>query len=166
MAILVQLVTRLHGTETENDFQVLEFPCKQETINSFMGVRRWYLKASRQFTLKKGCKSDKYCQTLKFCQILENHPIKFKFSGYGFLNRYFDIFFWSNSEMVWWKPLVDLTWNDPVMFHGGELYKSHILIGWGPGPAYPGAMESACDFTILGAYGHKRHGARQKAGSA
>ena len=55
-----------------------------------------------------------YRQTLNLCQILENHPIKFKFSGYGFLNRYFDIyFFWSNSEMVWWKARVDLAWNDP-----------------------------------------------------
>ena len=83
-------------------------------INSFMGFRRWYLKASWQFTLKKGRKSDKYRQTLNLCQILENHLIKFKFSGYVFLNRYFYInCFGYNSEMVWWKPLVDLTWNDP-----------------------------------------------------
>ena len=66
---------------------------------------------------KKGRKSDKYHQTLNLCQILENLPIKFKFSGCVFLNRYFDIYlFGSNSEMVWWKPLVDLTWNDPIAF--------------------------------------------------
>ena len=69
---------------------------------------------------KKGRKSDKYCQTLNLCQILENHAIKLIFSGYGFLNRYFDIYYWYNSEMVWWKPLVDLTWNHPPVNRSGS----------------------------------------------
>ena len=42
---------------------------------------------------KKGRNSDKYRQTLNLCQILENHPIKLIFSRYGFLNKYFDIYF-------------------------------------------------------------------------
>ena len=32
-----------------------------------------------------------------------------------------------------------------------ELYKYHILIGQGPGPAYSDAMWSTCDFRLTGA---------------
>ena len=47
-----------------------------------------------------------------------------------------------------------------------ELYKSHILIGQGPGCAYSGCHVERSQRHIYGCLGRKCHGSRQKARSA
>ena len=64
---------------------------------------------------KKGGVNQTNIAKLWTCQILENHPIKLIFSGYGFLNRYFDIYFFGpilrrcvkNCQKICW---FDMEW--------------------------------------------------------